>query len=208
MAKWQPRFWARHWRQFDEIPRCRQSQAIPNDGKRWRAGILCAGLCIAVVGCAPRAPAGPTVMALPAKGEAFARFERHDATCRQYATTQTGGVSPGRGAASSGVGSAVIGTGVGAAAGALLGSVSGHAGAGAAIGAGSGLLAGSLLGGARGRRSAESVQSRYNMSYTQCMIANGEDIIPPTPPPTVYVAPYPSAVYEAPPVYALPPPGP
>jgi hypothetical protein len=145
-------------------------------------------------------------MALPAKGEAFALFEQHDTTCRQYASTQTGGASPGRVAASNGVGGAVVGTGVGAAAGALLGSVSGHAGAGAAIGAGSGLLAGSLLGGARGRRSAESVQSRYNMSYTQCMIANGEDITPPQSP--VYVAPYPSAVYVAPPVYALPPPGP
>jgi hypothetical protein len=167
-------------------------------------GTLFVGLCLIVSACAPRAPTGPTVMALPAKGEGFTVFQQHDTTCRQYATAQTGGVSPGHAAASSGVGGAVVGTGVGAAAGALLDSVSGHAGAGAAIGAGSGLLAGGLLGGARGQKSATAIQSRYNMSYTQCMVASSENMTPPSAPSVVYLAPYPSAVYVPPAIYVPP----
>jgi hypothetical protein len=206
MAKWRREFWARWSSQSDGIAAHPQLQTSTTGDRRPGGIVLWAMLCLAVAGCTPRAPAGPTVMALPAKGEGFALFEQHDATCRQYAVAQTGGASPGRTAASSGVGGAVVGTGVGAAAGALLGSASGHAGAGAAIGAGSGLLAGGLLGSARGRRSAASIQSHYNMSYTQCMVANGESIAPPVPPPTVYVAPYPSAVYVPPAIY-VPPPG-
>jgi Glycine-zipper domain len=118
-------------------------------------------------------------MALPAKGESLAVFQRHDATCHAYASARTRGQTPGQSAAKSGIAGAALGTGLGAAAGAPLGSVSGHAGGGAAVGAGTGLVAGSLLGSAAGRHAAAATQDRYNVAYTQCMVANGEHIVPP-----------------------------
>ena len=96
--------------------------------------------------------------------------------------------------------------GLGAAAGALLGSASGHAGPGAAIGAGSGLVAGGLLGGASGRRAAAATQNRYDMAYTQCIVAQGERIVPPAPPPAMLVYASPPVGYVPVPVYAVPPP--
>jgi len=163
----------------------------------------------ALIGCSASGPMSPTVMALPAKGENFDLFQQHEATCRQYATTQTGGQSAGQQADRNTVASAVVGTGVGAAAGALFGSVTGHAGNGAAIGAGTGLLAGSLTGASRGRQAAASLQEQYNISYTQCMTAKGEDVQPPTPRRTVYIPPPPPRIVYAPvAVYGPPPPPP
>lgn len=166
---------------------------------------------LALSGCAQPGPATPSVLAVPARGENFALFQQHETTCRQYAAAQTGGQTPGQAAAKSGLGGAVLGTGLGAAAGALLGSASGHAGTGAAIGAGSGLLAGSLLGSKHGQEAAASTQNRYDMSYEQCMIASGEQIVPPSPrvvyaaSPPIYVA---RPVYVPAPVYVMPPPPP
>lgn len=156
-----------------------------------------------LIGCSAPGPMSPTVMALPAKGENFEVFQQHEASCRRYASTQTGGQSAGQQADKSAVASAVVGTGIGAAAGALFGSVTGHAGNGAAIGAGTGLLAGSVAGASRGRRAAASLQAQYNISYAQCMTANGEDVQAPerrvvyTPPPRIVYAPV--AVYGPPP---------
>jgi hypothetical protein len=148
------------------------------------------------------ASAAPTVLALPAPGENFALFQQHDMTCRQYASAQIGGQSPGQAAAQSGLASAAV-------AGALLGAASGYAGNGAAIGAGTGLLAGSMVGSASGRSAARTAQSSYNVSYMQCMVANGEHVEQPAPPPAlVYRAPPPRVVCVAPPGYFVPPPPP
>jgi OmpA family protein len=185
-------------------------------------GAIAVTIALALSGCAtPRRPTGPTVMALPAQGESFEVFQQHDITCRSYASEQSGGQAPGQAATRNAVGGAVVGAGVGAAAGALIGSASGHAGNGAAIGAGSGLLAGTLLGSRSGRNAASSIQQQYNMTYTQCMVANGDRIAPPArtrmvyrpapvPPPAVIYAPVPAPVYVTPPppVYVAPPPAP
>ena len=173
-------------------------------------GLLPVAIGLSLTGCADQGPTAPTVMALPARGEGFSLFQQHDTTCRAYASAQTGGQSPGQAAAKSGVAGAALGTGLGAATGALLGSVSGHAGGGAAIGAGTGLLTGGLLGSATGSRAASSVQNRYNAAYAQCMVANGESIVPPpgvayVPTPVFAVPPPPRIVYVTPPVYAVPP---
>lgn len=159
-----------------------------------------------LIGCSAPGPMSPTVMALPAKGENFEVFRQHEASCRQYASTQTGGQSAGQQADKSAVASAVVGTGIDAAAGALFGSVAGHAGNGAAIGAGTGLLAGSLAGASRGRRAAASLQEQYNISYMQCMTANGEDVQAPARR-AVYI-PQPRIVYAPVAVYGPPPPPP
>ena len=163
----------------------------------------------ALMGCAVQEPIGPTVMALPAKGESFAVFQQHDDTCRQYAVFQTGGRAPGQTAAKDSVGGAAAGAGLGAAVGALLGSASGRAGGGAAIGAGTGLLAGTLIGSAHGRNAADSLQQHYNVSYAQCMAANGEDVPRRAPPhPVAYVMPPPPVIYVPAPDYPPPPPVP
>jgi hypothetical protein len=174
-----------------------------------RAVLVLAAVGLGLSGCATtRKPAGPTVLALPAAGESFAVFQQHDATCRQYAAIQTGGQTPGQAAARDQVGGAVAGAGVGAAAGALIGSASGRAGNGAAIAAGSGLLAGSLLGAGRGRAAAASLQNSYNMSYTQCMVANGERVEQPAPRAVAYRSAPPPVIYVPQPTYLVPAPPP
>src|SRR6185437_5499775 len=95
--------------------------------------------------CVVAPPPGPTVMAMPGQGKDFGTFTEDDGMCRQYASHQTGGASPGQAATDSAVGSAVVGTALGAAAGAALGSLGGAVGAGAAIGAATGLVAGSAI---------------------------------------------------------------
>lgn len=66
---------------------------------------------------------------------------------------------------------AVVGTAIGATAGALLG---GHNGAG--VGAGSGLLIGSMMGAGTGESSGRNLQQRYDFAYQQCMYSKGHRV--------------------------------
>ena len=141
------------------------------------AGVLILGACTA----AP--PAGPHALVVPGPGKTFEQFQADDASCRQYASAQTGYGSPQQAA-----NQAAVGTGVGAVAGALLGSATGHAGTGAAIGAGSGLLLGSAVGANNAQASAASLQRQYDMAYVQCMVGHGHSPAQPAPAP---VYPYP-----------------
>ncbi|MDR3430811.1 MAG: glycine zipper family protein, partial [Rouxiella aceris] len=68
---------------------------------------------------------------LPAQGKPFTQFQAEDANCRKWAE-QSIGISPQEAQNQSTVSGAAIGTLGGAGVGALLGSASGHAGAGAA----------------------------------------------------------------------------
>lgn len=140
-------------------------------------------------------PTGPSVMALPGSGKTFDQFRADDASCRQFAFQQVGGVSADQAAANSAVGSAVVGTAIGAAAGAAFGG-----GSGAAIGAGAGLLTGSAFGVGAAQTSGYGVQRRYDHAYLQCMYAAG-DKVPVYGP--LRSAP-PNGAYSTPP---LPPPG-
>ncbi|SCY28692.1 hypothetical protein SAMN05216420_104114 [Nitrosospira sp. Nl5] len=116
-------------------------------------------------------PSGPSVMALPGSGKTFEQFRGDDTYCKQYATEQIQGMTPNRASITSGMGTAAIGTGVGAAAG---GAFAG--GTGAAIGAGSGLLLGGLMGTRTARTSGDLRQHRYDMGYTQCMYGHGHRV--------------------------------
>ena len=164
-------------------------------------------------GCAT-VPQGPSVMVLPGSSKSFEQFQADDALCRQWASQQIGTTAD-KTATDSTVGGAVIGTLVGAAAGAALGAAAGNAGVGAAAGAGVGLLGGTAIGASRGDAYGGSVQRRYDMGYTQCMYAKGNQVpgargprvqqqpaysSPPPPPP-----PPPAAVS---PTIPPPPPGP
>jgi hypothetical protein len=167
-------------------------------------------------------PSGPGVMVLPGSGKSFDQFRADDMNCRQYAGNQVGGTTPDGAAENSGVKSAVIGTAIGAAAGALIG---GH-GNPAAVGAGIGLLGGSTMGAGAANQSQYELQRRYDFAYQQCMYSLGNQIPgasggngysrrqpapyarPATPPPPPAGAPAPSAGSIPPPPPGAPPPPP
>ena len=116
-------------------------------------------------------PSGPSVMALPGTGKTFDLFREDDTYCKQYAHTQVGGETPNRASILSGLGTALLGTGIGAAAGGAFGG-----GSGAAIGAGSGLLLGGLMGTGTARDSGNISQQRYDSGYIQCMYGRGHRV--------------------------------
>ena len=146
-------------------------------------------------------PNGPSTYALPGTGKSFERFRYDDGDCRQYASTQNGGMTANDAAVNSGIASVAVGTAIGAVAGAALG---GHSGA--AVGAGTGLAVGALAGTGTAQASGQNLQQRYDMSYGQCMYAKGHKIpvsgsfaaavpgrghltVPPPPPPPPPTAP-------------------
>ncbi len=131
---------------------------------------------LALGACAVAPPAGPSVMALPGKDKSFAAFEQDDIGCRQFAAQRIGVTSPQEAANQSLVNSAAVGTVLGAAAGAAIGAATGNPAAGAAIGAGSGLLFGGAAGANAANLSASDMQRLYDMSYIQCMYAQGENV--------------------------------
>lgn len=155
---------------------------------------------LALSACTVAPPSGPSVVAMPGQGKSWQQFQQDDAYCKSYAQAQmpdagqTAQVSQQNSA-----GTAVAGTLIGAAAGAALGSLGGNVGAGAAVGAGAGLLGGAAVAGNQSQAAADSLQSRYDVAYAQCMVGHGESIQQPGGP--AYAAP--PAYYAAPP----PPPG-
>ena len=123
-----------------------------------------------VAGCASL-PTGPSVMSLPGSRKTFDEFRVDDADCRQFASVQVGGTTPQNAATEAGVGSAILGTAIGAGAGALIGGSSG-----AGVGAGIGLVTGALVGQSYAGGSFYAVQQRYDNAYRQCMYAKGNKI--------------------------------
>jgi hypothetical protein len=146
-------------------------------------------------------PIGPTVGVMPAPGKPFDVFQSDQALCRQYATSETQGGA--QQANNRQVGTAVIGTLLGAGLGAAVGG--GH---GAAIGAGAGALGGTAVGAGPAGQAQGSLQQRYNLAYSQCMYSRGNQVpgfVPAGPPP----APgYPPPQSYAPPQGYPPPPPP
>lgn len=131
-------------------------------------------LVLVVSGCAVL-PRGPSVMVLPTPGKPFELFQSEDMTCRQWAARQIG-MSPQEISDSNMLSGAAIGTLVGAGLGAALGAAGGNPGAGAAIGAGGGLLVGTASGADASRVYGYEAQRRYDITYMQCMYANGNQI--------------------------------
>lgn len=149
---------------------------------------------LALGACAVPRPTVPTVLATPPQGKDLAKFQQEDYSCRQYAFNNTG--DPSQAATNAGLGSAAVGTALGAAAGALVGAAAGNPGAGAAVGAGVGLATGAAVGVDQARAAGYSAQQIYDMAYAQCMSAAGNQIQGPVAPAYGYAAPYP--YYAAP----------
>jgi hypothetical protein len=149
-------------------------------------------------GCVTQ-PLGPTVQVMPAPGKPFDVFQQDQATCTQYANQQTAGGA--QQANNQQVLTGVVGTVLGAGLGAAVGG-----GRGAAIGAGAGAVGGTAVGAGPAQYAQMSLQQRYNLAYSQCMYAHGNQVpgyyAPggPPPPPPGYAPP-------PPPGYPPPPPG-
>ena len=129
-------------------------------------------------------PMGPTVAVMPAPTKPFAVFEDDQVICRNYADQQVAGGA--EQANTQEVGTAAIGTVLGAGLGAAAGG-----GRGAAVGAGTGAVAGTVVGSAPAARAQMSLQQRYDIAYSQCMYSRGNQVpgytaaptSPPPPPP-------------------------
>jgi hypothetical protein len=74
------------------------------------------------------------------------------------------------------VGSAAVGTVLGAAEGSAIGAAAGNAGAGAAIGGAAGLAGGAAIGANSGTASEGDLQMRYDIAYTECMYSHGDTV--------------------------------
>ncbi len=133
-----------------------------------RAGLVAGALLLAA--CAVL-PTGPSVLVLPGSGRSMDNFRYDDADCRQWAYGQVGGTTAQQAANEAAVGSAVVGTAIGALAGAAIGGSQG-----AAVGAGTGLLAGSAIGASNAWGSGYATQRRYDNAYVQCMYAKGHQV--------------------------------
>lgn len=112
---------------------------------------------------------GPTVAVMPAPGKPFDVFQSDQALCRQYASNEVQGGA--QQANNRQVGTALVGTLLGAGLGAAIGG-----GRGAAIGAGAGALGGTAVGAGASGQAQMSLQQRYNLSYAQCMYSRGNQV--------------------------------
>jgi hypothetical protein len=145
--------------------------------------VLALGSVLMLAACATR-PVGPMVRVLPAPYKPFEVFQRDHYECEQWADDQIAGRA--EAANNRAVGAAVVGTALGAALGAAAGG-----GRGAGIGAAAGAVAGTAVGADRSQRSGYSLQRQYDIAYSQCMYARGNQVPgyaplnngPPPPPP-------------------------
>jgi uncharacterized protein YcfJ len=121
-------------------------------------------------------PLGPTIPVMPAPGKPFDVFQSDQLVCKQFADAQVAGGA--QQANNQQVGTAVLGTVLGAGLGAAIGG-----GRGAAIGAASGALGGTAVGAGPAAQANMSLQQRYDLAYAQCMYARGNQVPGFAPPP-------------------------
>jgi hypothetical protein len=148
------------------------------------------GTTLLLAACAST-PMGPTVRSLPAQGKPFEVFAAEQNECKQYADSQVQGQADRANSTGllEGIGGTVLGAGLGAAIG------GGH---GAAVGAAGGALAGTAVGANTSGHEQRGIQQQYNDAYVQCMVAKGNQVQQPAPPPPRVVyqpAPPPTVVY-------------
>ena len=153
-----------------------------------------------LVGCATP-PMGPTVYASPGRNKSPDVFQRDEQMCEDYASQRTAGQA--EAANNRAIGSALIGTALGAGLGAAVGG--GH---GAGIGAASGAVVGTAVGADQSGHAQWSLQQRYNIAYLQCMQSHGNAVPPGGYPPGYYAPGGYGPPPPPPPGYYPPPPPP
>jgi hypothetical protein len=144
-------------------------------------------------------PPGPTIPVAPGPGKSFDTFNADQSYCSQYAGSATANAAAA--ANNQAVGTAIIGTALGAGLGAAIGG-----GRGAAIGAASGAAAGTVYGAGGSAYAQMSLQQQYDVMYGECMQARGNRVPGFAPPPGA--PPYAGPGYgppSGPPGYGAPP---
>ncbi len=141
------------------------------EAQRWRLALP--GLLSLVLAACQTLPTGPTVAVMPPAGKPLDLFQQEDLFCRNYATQSFAPDAASQGQRQV-LGSAVLGSALGALVGSAVGGDHQSAGAGAAVG----LAMGGLAGAGRARDTAMSDQARYNIAYEQCMSSKG-NVVPP-----------------------------
>ena len=135
-------------------------------------------------------PMGPSVAVMPAPNKPFQAFQDDTAACKAFAEQQVAGEA--NSANNAAVGTAIVGTVLGAGLGAAIGG-----GRGAAIGAASGAGMGTVVGSQNSAGQQMTIQQRYDVAYSQCMYSRGNQVpgfqpapyAPPPPPPPAYAPP-------------------
>jgi len=126
--------------------------------------------------CATPQPPGPMVPVFAGDGKTPAEFQRDDAACRQYASTNAGDPNQAEQAQQK---SAVVGTLLGAALGAAIGGAfagGSGAGMGAAAGGGAGLATGLGSGTTQARMDRATIQQKWDVQYQMCMYNYGHKV--------------------------------
>ena len=185
---------AREWQTREHLNGADHMRKLPcavsklNKGCEIRARTVAIGvaLVMSLGGCVSQ-PIGPSVAVMPAPNKPFEVFAQDQGVCTQYASQQVGGGA--QVANNEAFGTAVITTILGAGLGAAIGG-----GPGAAIGAASGAVAGTAVGTGPAWADQYGLQQRYDIAYSQCMYAKGNQVpgyydarpgasFPPPPPP-------------------------
>jgi uncharacterized protein YcfJ len=154
-------------------------------------------LCVACLAACVSAPQGPRVAVMPTPGKPLDLFAAEDQYCRSYAQQSLG---PDR-RAEAAVGSAVVGTILGAAVGSVMSS---RRHDNTAAGAATGLLMGTAIGASGSAAEGMGAQQRYDIAYEQCMVSKNNQSS------RRYYRQSPAVVPQAvqPPYYPPPPPPP
>ncbi|MGH7121162.1 MAG: peptidoglycan-binding domain-containing protein [Acetobacteraceae bacterium] len=114
-------------------------------------------------------PMGPTLNVMPGPGKSLSDFQTDQLVCKNFAEQAISGQA--QNANLRGVGTAAVGTVLGAGLGAAIGG-----GQGAAIGAASGALGGTGLGALSSSNRQEPIQEQYNNAFAQCMYTKGNQV--------------------------------
>jgi hypothetical protein len=151
------------------------NRRVKHDGARLPGTPALAALaCVGLLGGCAVVPSAPSVLVLPGTQKSPPQFQADSARCQQQAQAF---VAPQVDAANNqAAATAVVGTVIGAAVGALFGSGYYYNGSAAAWGAGSGLLVGSTLGAGQSQGSSYALQQRYDVAFMQCMYALGNQV--------------------------------
>jgi uncharacterized protein YcfJ len=143
---------------------------------RFKASLALLTPVLLLTACA-QTPMGPTVAVMPGPNKPYDVFQADQAMCRQTAEADVAGQA--QDANMRGVGAAALTTALGAGLGAVIGG-----GRGAAIGAASGAVGGTGIGAMTSDRSNQTIQQRYDIAFSQCMYARGNQVpgyAPPAP---------------------------
>jgi outer membrane lipoprotein SlyB len=134
-------------------------------------------------------PIGPTVQVLPPPGKSFEAFQADQRDCSIYTNAQIRPMVDR--AATAELGTAMIGTALGAGLGAAIGG-----GRGAGIGAASGAIVGTATGGDQNTQAQSRIQVFYDNTFAACMVSRG-DVLPAAPQPAqIVIMPPPAVVVQ------------